>query len=181
MTRHPGSLVRAEYRPRTVVRATATSAPAADAAPEVGRVVLVDASTLAGWRRSSPSLGQLHQGVLHLLAQHRDERVAVLADPALKHQLSLGEQEDFDADIASGLIVCAPAGSIKGADGFFEAVAARAERDGKDVVVISDRAYGFGRLVPLRRDGKRWVFDLEGATAREGTASRARRSTRRRR
>jgi hypothetical protein len=151
------------------------------APPEADRVVLVDATTLAGWRRASPSLVQLHQGVLHLLAQHSGERVAVLADPALKHQLAAGEQEDFDADIASGLIVCAPAGSIDGPDAFFRAVAARAARDGKDVVVISDRAYDFGRLVPLRREGRRWIFDLEGASAREGATGRARRPTRRRR
>ncbi len=132
-----------------------------DAPP--ARLVLVDADTLAGWRRSAPSLAQLHQALLHLLAQHPGAAVAVLADPALKHHLPSAEQDDYDADIACGLLVCAPAGAKDGPDGFLAAVAARAERDGKDVVVITDRAVPFGRLVPLRRDGRRWVFEIDGA------------------
>jgi hypothetical protein len=129
------------------------------------RVVLVDAGTLAGWRRSAPSLAQLHQALLHLGAQHREERIAVLADPALKHQLPTAEQDDFDADIASGVLVCAPAGAVAGVQGFVAAVVAKAERAGNDVVLVTDRSYPFGRLASLRRDGARWIFDLDGAAA----------------
>ncbi len=140
------------------------------------RVVLVDAGTLAGWRRSAPSLGQLHQALLHLGAQHRAERVAVLADPALKHQLPSAEQDDFDADIASGVLVCAPAGAVEGVQGFVAAVAAKAEKAGNDVVLVTDRSYPFGRLVPLRRDGGRWIFDLDGdANARAVAKTQQRR------
>jgi len=91
-------------------------------------VVIVDADTLAGWRRSSPSLAQLHQALLHLNAQHREVPVAVLADPALKHKLAVAEQDDFDADIASGVVVCSPAGAVDGTDGFFAAVMERAAK-----------------------------------------------------
>ncbi len=148
-----------------------------------GRIVIVDAGTLAGWRRASPSLAQFHQALLHLVAQHRDAKVAVLADPALKHQLPQSEQEDFDADIASSVLVCAPAGTIDGSDGFVAAVVAQCERAGNEVVIVTDRAYPFGRLVPMRRDGKRWQFDLEGAApAPEGARrQRAVRPARRRR
>ncbi len=129
--------------------------------PEHGRIVLVDAGTLAGWRRSTPSLAQLHQGLLHLYAQHPGERVAVLADPSLKHKLPKVDQDDFDADIATGLIVCAPAGTVDGAKGWFAAVAERAKAAGDDVIVVTDQTHAFGRVVPLRRDGHRWVFQLD--------------------
>ena len=47
---------------------------------------------ISGWRRATPSLDQLHQAVFHLRAVHPDLRVAVVADPALKHSLPPGEQ-----------------------------------------------------------------------------------------
>lgn len=138
--------------------------------------MLVDAGTLAGWRRSAPSLAQLHQALLHLGAQHRQERIAVLADPALKHQLPIAEQDDFDADIASGVLVCAPAGAVAGVQGFVAAVVAKAERAGNDVVLVTDRSYPFGRLASLRRDGARWIFDLDtAAPARPVTTGQRRR------
>ena len=143
-------------------------------------VLLVDAGAVAGWRRPKPSLAQLHQALLHLHAQHPRMAVAVVGDPALKHQLPAGEQPDFDADVALGLIVCAPAGTISGAEGFFAAVAERAERDGADVLVVTDRALPFGKLVRLQRDGGRWGFDLAGASAAPTTASTRPRPRRRR-
>lgn len=146
---------------------------------DLTKVVLVDAGALAGWRRSTPSLAQLHQALLHLQAQHRAARVAVVADPSLKHQLPTAEQSDFDADIALGVVVCAPAGTIGGAEGFFTAVAERAERDGAEVILVTDRALPIGKLASLRRDEQRWTFDLAGATA--STASAAPPARRRRR
>jgi hypothetical protein len=143
------------------------------------RIVLVDGGAIAGWRRATPSLAQLHQALLHLHAQHSGARVAVVADPSLKHRLSAGEQADFEADVALGVIVCAPAGTIGGADGFFIAIAERAERDGADVVMVTDRALPFGRLAALRREEGRWTFDLEGeAPGRDGAAPSRRRRTR---
>lgn len=148
---------------------------------EPRQLVLVDAGAVAGWRRSTPSLAQLHQALLHLQAQHRTARVAVVADPALKHQLPVEEQSDFEADIALGVVVCAPAGTIGGAEGFFAAVAERAERDGTEVVAVTDRALGFGRLAKLRRDDRRWTFDLAGAVAAPPGATSAPTQRRRRR
>ena len=148
--------------------------------PASRTVVLVDAGAVAGWRRAKPSLGQLHQALLHLAAQHPGALVAVVGDPALKHQLPPLERPDFDADVSLGIIVCAPAGTLVGTEGFFAAVAERAERDGASVLVVTDRALPFGRLVRLQRDGGRWGFDLSGAApppgkrrrSRSGTASR---------
>ena len=48
----------------------------------MGTLLLLDANTLAGWRRPSPSLAQLHHAVLHLERARPDDRVAVIADPA---------------------------------------------------------------------------------------------------
>jgi hypothetical protein len=148
-------------------------------------VLLVDAGAVAGWRRATPSLGQLHQALLHLAAQHPDLAVAVVGDPSLKHQLPAMEQPDFDADVSLGIIVCAPAGTVAGTEGFFAAVAERAERDGADVLVVTDRALPFGRLVRLQRDGGRWGFDLVGASIASGGAAAAiaapRKAVRRRR
>ena len=51
-----------------------------------------------------------------------------------------------------------------------------------NVVVVSDRAYPFGRLVPLRRDGRRWLFDLDSnGMSRDGAVSRGTSRPRRRR
>jgi hypothetical protein len=141
------------------------------------RIVLVDGGAIAGWRRATPSLAQLHQALVHLYAQHSGARVAVVADPSLKHRLPAGEQADFEADVALGIIVCAPAGTIGGADGFFIAIAARAERDGGDVVMVTDRALPFGRLAALRREDGRWTFDLDGtALTSKATPARRRRT-----
>ncbi len=144
-------------------------------------VLLVDADAVAGWRRPKPSLAQLHQALLHLHVQHPEVPVAVVGDPALKHRLPAPEQPDFDADVALGLIVCAPAGTITGAEGFFAAVAERAERDGAEVLVVTDRALPFGKLVRLQRDGGRWGFDLTAAVAAPASAAARPRPRRRRR
>ena len=46
--------------------------------------MLVDAGMAAGFRLAKPSLGQLHQALVHLHRQHPDAAVAVLGDPGLK-------------------------------------------------------------------------------------------------
>src|SRR3546814_18085199 len=83
-----------------------------------GILVRVDAGMVAGFRRSKPSLGQLHQALVHLHRQHPDVRAAVLADPSLKWDLAGGEQTTFEGDIIAGAVVCAPAGALEGTVGF---------------------------------------------------------------
>ena len=54
-------------------------------------LVLVDAGMAAGFRLTKPSLGQLHQALVHLHRQHPDAHVAVLGDPGLKWDVATGE------------------------------------------------------------------------------------------
>ena len=89
-------------------------------------LVLVDAGMAAGFRLAKPSLGQLHQALVHLHRQHPDAQVAVLADPALKWDLATAEGPMFEGDIVAGAIVCAPAGALDGTAGFLARAAAKA-------------------------------------------------------
>lgn len=149
----------------------------------VGRLVLVDAGMVAGFRRAKPSMGQLHQAVVHLHRQHPGAVVALLADPALKWDLPAADQAPFEADIVAQVIVCAPAGAVDGTRGFLERAAARAMNEGWDVVAVTDRAVPGVPLGRLRLDGARWVWDLEsGRTLDAATAStKVTKSARRRR
>ena len=56
-------------------------------------LVIVDADTLAGWRRPSASLAQLRAALADLRAQAPDVPLAVIADPSLKWALPPDEQE----------------------------------------------------------------------------------------
>jgi hypothetical protein len=146
-------------------------------------LVLVDAGMVAGFRRSSLSLGQLHQALVHLYRQHPDVKVAVVADPSLKWDLAKGDQPLFEGDIIAGAVVCAPAGALDGTIGFLEQSAAHATAEGMHVVAITDRAVPGVALGRLRNDGGRWLWDLdetrtidaEGAAA-AASAPRRRRS-----
>jgi hypothetical protein len=124
-------------------------------------LVLVDAGMVAGFRRSSLSLGQLHQALVHLYRQHPDVRVAVVADPSLKWDLAKGDQPLFEGDIIAGAVVCAPAGALDGTIGFLEQSAAHATSEGMRVVAITDRAVPGVALGRLRNDGGRWLWDLD--------------------
>ncbi|MGI9577614.1 MAG: hypothetical protein ACR2OH_05415, partial [Microthrixaceae bacterium] len=108
--------------------AEATRVP--DSADESDRraatLVLLDADTVAGWRRSEPSLEQLRRARADLLAQHSKLRVAVLADPSIKWALPEAEHEDFERAIIARDLVCAPAGTNDGHDGWVAAVIAQA-------------------------------------------------------
>src|ERR1051325_6928001 len=121
--------------------------------------VLVDAGMVAGYRRSSPSLGQLHQALVHLHRQHPEANVAVVADPSLKWDLSKADQPLFEGDIIAGAVVCAPAGALEGTMGFLERSAAAATAAGNRVVAFTDRALPGVSLGRLRNDGGRWVWD----------------------
>lgn len=124
-------------------------------------LVLVDAGMAAGYRRAKASLGQLHQAVVHLHAQHPEALVAVLGDPSLKWDLSTAEAALFEGDIVAGSIVCAPAGALDGTAGFLSRAAAKAKAKGYDVVAFTDRALPEVALGRLRVDGGRWLWDLD--------------------
>ena len=124
-------------------------------------LVLVDAGMVAGFRRSTPSLLQLHQAVVHLYRQHPEVRVAVLADPSLKWDLSSAEQTLFEGDIIARAVVCAPAGALEGTHGFLGRAAAKAREHEQDVVAVTDRALPGVSLGRLRNDSGRWLWDID--------------------
>ena len=126
-------------------------------------VVLLDADTVAGWRRTAPSLQQLHRARADLVAEHPDVRVAVVADPAIKWALAASEQEAFERDIVNRQIVCAPAGTVDGPDGWVRAVVDQVRANGDDVVIVTDRAVGGVPVARLRFERGRFSFDLDGA------------------
>jgi hypothetical protein len=150
----------------------------------VGTLLLLDADTLAGWRRPTPSLAQLHHAVLHLERARPDDRVAVIADPSMKFALTAEEQSRFESDIVGGVLVCTPAGAVEGTHGFLAAIAAKATALGWDVLAVSDRAVPG---VPLARlhcdDAGRWRIEATGTVDAERArkAATANRPARRRR
>ncbi len=146
------------------------------------RLVLVDAGMVAGFRRAKPSLGQLHQAVVHLHRQHPDTHVAVIADPALKWDLPASEQSLFEGDIVARAVVCAPAGALEGTSGFLSRAAAKAATGHDEVVAVTDRAVPGVALGRIRQDGGRWIWDLDSPTpAATAVASMAPTPARRRR
>lgn len=150
----------------------------------MGTLLLLDADTLAGWRRPTPSLAQLHHALLHLERARPDDRVAVIADPSLKFALPAEEQARFEADIVGGVLVCTPAGAVDGTHGFLDAVAARAAAQGWDVLAVSDRALPGVPLARLRCDeAGRWTVEPTGMVDAERArkAGAAKRPVRRRR
>ena len=124
-------------------------------------LVLVDAGMAAGYRRAKPSLGQLHQAIVHLHAEHPEALVAVLGDPSLKWDLSTAEAGLFEGDIVAGAIVCAPAGALDGTAGFLSRAASKARDQGVDVVAFTDRALPDVALGRLRTEAGRWLWDLD--------------------
>lgn len=125
-------------------------------------LVLVDAGMVAGYRRATLSLAQLHQALVHLHRQHPDVSVAVVADPSLKWDLQGQEQAAFEGDIIAQAIVCAPAGALDGTVGFLERAARKASAAGREVVAFTDRALADVPLGRLRNEGGRWLWDLDG-------------------
>ncbi len=154
----------------------------------MGTLLLLDADTLAGWRRSAPSLAQLHHALLHLERAHPDDTLAVIADPALKFSLHGEEQRVFESDIVGGVLVCTPAGATEGTRGFLAAVADRARDQGWEVLAVSDKAVPGVPLARLRPDDAgRWTVEATGTVvdaerAREAASvGSGRRPVRRRR
>jgi hypothetical protein len=134
-------------------------------------LVLVDAGMVAGYRRSTLSLAQLHQALVHLHCEHPEALVAVLADPSLKWDLTGPEQAEFEGDIVAQAIVCAPAGALDGTVGFLERAARRAGEVGHQVVAFTDRALPDVALGRLRNDAGRWRWDLDGTRTIDAAAA----------
>lgn len=126
-------------------------------------VVLLDADTVAGWRRIAPSLDQLHRAIADLRSQHPDVTVAVVADASIKWALPAEEQAAFEQDIVTRAVVCAPAGTRDGTYGWMLAVVARARRDADRVLAVTDRALTGVPVVRLTQMDGHFRFDLDGA------------------
>lgn len=142
-------------------------------------LVLLDADTVAGWRRVKPSLAQLRSATADLIRQHPGVKVAVVADPSIKWALDEDEHDAFEAAIVERAVVCAPAGTRDGTDGWVEAIVARARANGERVAIVTDRAVRGVPVARLGHAGGRFTFDLGGA--REVEASSAPQWKRRRR
>lgn len=162
-----------------MTRSTAATESTAEGDARPPTFVLLDADTVAGWRRAEPSLEQLRRARADLLAEHGDLGVAVLADPAIKWALPESEHDDFERAIVARDVVCAPAGTADGHDGWVAAVIAQARANGECVVMVTDRAVRGVPVARLRFEGGRFRFDLDGAA--EVSASAAPQWRRRRR
>ncbi|MBI2706372.1 MAG: hypothetical protein HYX32_13940 [Actinobacteria bacterium] len=129
-------------------------------------LVIVDADTLAGWRRPTSSLRQLHEAVEALKRQAPEAVVAVIADASLKWALSEDERELIEHDIVSGALLFAPAGCVDGHVGFIGKVVEKAKANGFTTVAITDQAVPHCPVarVSKNREGQ-WVFDLDARTA----------------
>lgn len=126
------------------------------------RFVIVDADMLAGWRRPTSSLDQLHDAVGQLRRQEPDVGIAVVGDPALKWALPESEHDRLELDITSRSIVFAPAGTVGGHKGFISRCVETARDRGLSPVVLSDQAIPGAPLIRVRRDmAGQWVFDLD--------------------
>lgn len=126
-------------------------------------VVLLDADTVAGWRRATPSIVQLHRAIDDLRDQHPDVVVAVVADASIKWALPADEQTAFEHDIVTRAVVCAPAGTRDGTYGWLLAVVERARRDAGTVVAVTDRALSGVPVVRLTQCDGHFSYDLAGA------------------
>lgn len=163
----------------TSTKATARAEDAAELPSPPHALAVLDGGMISGFRRSTPSMEQLHQAVFHLHAGHPGIRVAVVADPALKHSLPTSDLSLLDADIEVGALVMAPAGTIGGFHGFLARIVEQASTAGLDPVVITDRAIPDATLGRARLDGGRWLFDLHGTPTPAGASAAPPRARRR--
>ena len=123
-------------------------------------ILLIDAGLAAGWRRSTPDLGQLDE-VVEAAASAVAERV-VLADASLKWSLPDDQQEKFERYRATATVLCAPGGTTGGHHAFIATAARAAAKKGREVFVLSALDLGEGpwKLASLRRPGDRWQIAL---------------------
>lgn len=128
------------------------------------KVVIVDADTVAGWRRVTPSLAQLESAISDLRSSNPGALITIVGDASLKWALPADEQERLDDWVNHQQVVLSPAGSKDGHVGFMASTAQKALRLGMSPVIITDRAVPGCPIARIRRDAQRWIFDLENAT-----------------
>ncbi len=129
------------------------------------KVVIVDADTVAGWRRVTPSLAQLESAVSDLRRSDPGALITIVGDASLKWALPADEQERLDDWVNHQQLVLSPAGTKDGHVGFMASTAQKALRLGMSPVVITDRAVPGCPIARISRDAQRWVFDLDNAVA----------------
>ncbi|MFM7664863.1 MAG: NYN domain-containing protein [Actinomycetota bacterium] len=110
--------------------------------------VVVDGSNIATEGREAPSLAQLNEAVLALLAEHPETKLTVVVDATFGHRIGRKEVADFDAAIANNEIVCPPAGAMGRGDGFVLMIADKV----KAAVLSNDSFQEFQDEYP-------WLFD----------------------
>lgn len=110
--------------------------------------VVVDGSNIATEGREVPSLAQLNEAVLALLAEHPGTKLTVVVDATFGHRIGRKEVADFDAAIANNEIVCPPAGAMGRGDGFVLMIADKVEA----AVLSNDSFQEFQDEYP-------WLFD----------------------
>ena len=110
--------------------------------------VVVDGSNIATEGREVPSLAQLNEAVLALLAEHPGTKLTVVVDATFGHRIGRKEVADFDAAIANNEIVCPPAGAMGRGDGFVLMIADKVEA----AVLSNDSFQEFHDEYP-------WLFD----------------------
>jgi hypothetical protein len=114
------------------------------------RHVVVDGSNIATEGRSVPSLAQLNDAVLALVAQYPDVLITVVVDATFGHRIDKTERDEFDEAIANNELVAPPAGAVGRGDAFVLGIADKANA----AVLSNDSFQEFhGRY--------EWLFDSE--------------------
>lgn len=124
------------------------------------RLIIIDADTVAGWRRERPSFPQLLSAVGDIAKQHPSDIVTIIGDPALKWALPPEDQEPFDVAINTNRMVVAPAGCRSGHRGFIQAAVERAAALHLAPIVVSDQVIPNCDVAPLRRVGTEFRIDV---------------------
>jgi hypothetical protein len=147
------------------------------------RHVVVDGSNIATEGRSVPSLAQLNEAVLAMVAQYPEVLITVVVDATFGHRIDKSERAEFDEAIANNELVAPPAGAIGRGDAFVLGIADKAGAS----VLSNDSFQEFhgsydwlfdeGRLIggkPVPHVG--WVFvdrvPVRGPVSRQATRSR---------
>ncbi len=145
--------------------------------------VVVDGSNIATEGRSVPSLVQLNEAVLAMVAQYPGVLITVVVDATFGHRIDKSERAEFDEAIANNELVAPPAGAIGRGDAFVLGIADKAGAS----VLSNDSFQEFhgqyewlfdeGRLIggkPVPHVG--WVFvdrvPVRGPVSRQATRAR---------
>ncbi len=145
--------------------------------------VVVDGSNIATEGRSVPSLAQLNEAVLAMVAQYPEVLITVVVDATFGHRIDKSERAEFDEAIANNELVAPPAGAIGRGDAFVLGIADKASAS----VLSNDSFQEFhgsydwlfdeGRLIggkPVPHVG--WVFvdrvPVRGPVSRQATKAR---------